>query len=355
MVIGQLGLAPNTLQGETVIVTGAGGGIEYEAVRDGVDQPSLPHEIRCDAFRSVEAYPYKSKGENMKYQSALKWLIPLISILALFSAAMGLFYETPGQPYSVTTFRGETVMINNHGLYRYDTVSSAAQMQGNDIITLVVGLPLLLVSTWLAFQGSIRGQLLLTGTLGFFLYTYMSMCMLTAYNSLFLVYVALFTLSLYAFILSMLSVDLADLPRHFSPRLPRGWIARVLFAVGGFLFLAWIGRVIPELLHPETPAALENTTTRVIQAMDLALIVPLAILSGILLLRRSAWGYLLASIAVLKGLTMALAVSTMAINMALKGVPDSLGIMIPFLVLTLLNMVMAVFLLKNVSERVRPV
>ena len=287
----------------------------------------------------------------MKYQSTLKWLIPVIGILALFAVLMGLFYETPGQPYPVTSFRGEQVMINGHGLYYYDTVSTVAQMQGNDIITLLVGLPLLVISTWMAIRGSLRGRLLLTGTLGFFLYTYMSMSMLTAYNRLFLVYVALFTMSLYAFILSMLSFDLADLPRHFSEKLPRGWIACVLFAVGAFLSLAWFGRVIPELLHPEMPAALENTTTRVIQAMDLALITPLAILAGILLLRRSSWGYLLASVAIIKGLTMALAVSAMGINMALKGVPDSLGILIPFLVLTTLNLVTAFFLIKNIDTK----
>jgi hypothetical protein len=284
----------------------------------------------------------------MKYRSALKWLVPCIGVLALFAASMGLFYQTPGEPYQYTNHRGETVMINGHGLYHYDTVSSVAQMQGNDLITLVVGLPLLVVSTWLALSGSLRGRLLLAGTLGFFLYTYMSMAMLTSYNALFLVYVALFTLSLYAFILSMLSFDLVDLPRHFSPCLPHGWIAGVLFAVGGFLLLAWLSRIISPLLQNQTPA-LENTTTLVIQTMDLSLIVPLAILSGILLLRHSAWGYLLASVAVLKGLTMALAVSTMGINMILAGVPDSLAIVIPFLILTLLNLAMAVLLLRNVD------
>ena len=286
----------------------------------------------------------------MKYQPTLKWLIPPIGILALFAILMGLFYETPGEPYAMTSFRGEEVMINGHGLYYYDTVSSAAQMQGNDFIALILGMPLLIVSTIMAFRGSLRGRLLLTGTMGFFLYTYLSMSMLTAYNMLFLVYVVLFTMSLYAFILCMLSFDLQDLPRHFSDKLPRGWISGVLFAIGGFLFLAWFGRVIPELLNPETPAALENTTTRVIQALDLALIVPLVVLSGILLLRRSAWGYLLASVAILKGLTMALAVSTMAINMALKGVPDSTAIMVPFLVLTAMTVVVAALLLRNIRE-----
>jgi len=293
----------------------------------------------------------------MKNQAALRWLIPLIAVLALFATGMGLYYQTPGAPYQYTNHRNETVMINGHGLYFYDTVSTVAQMQANDLITLMVGLPLLIVSAWLAFNGSLRGRLLLTGTLGFFLYTYMSMSMLTAYNALFLVYVALFTLSLYAFILSMLSFDLADLPRHFSPQLPHGWIAGVLFAVGGFLALAWVGRIVSPLLQNQTPA-LENTTTLVIQAMDLSLIVPLAILSGILLLRRSAWGYLLASVAVLKGLTMALAVSAMGINMILAGVPDSLAVVIPFLILTLLNLVMAGLLLRNVDvgpEALRPV
>jgi hypothetical protein len=286
----------------------------------------------------------------MKHQPALRLLIPSIFLFSLFAAAMGLLYDTPGQPYAITSFRGEPVTINGHGLYYYDTVSTAAQMQGNDLITLVVGLPLLALSAWLAFRGSLRGRLLLAGTLGFFLYTYGSMSVLTAYNALFLVYVTLLTLSLYAFILSLLAIDVEDLPRHFSPRLPRLGIALVLFAVGGFLALAWFARVVPELLNPQTPAALENSTTRVIQAMDLALIVPLAILGGILLLRRSPWGYLLASLAVLKGLTMALAVSTMAINMALAGVPDSLAIMIPFLVLTALTLVTAVVLLRHIHD-----
>lgn len=285
----------------------------------------------------------------MKNQATLKILIPLIGLFALFAAGMGLFYQTPGQPFAYTNHRGESVMIQGHGLYFYDTVSSAAQEQGNDIVTLAVGLPLLAISSWLAFRGSLRGRLLLTGTLGFFLYTYLSMCMLTSFNQLFLVYVALFALSFYAFILSMMSFDLATLPQHFSERLPRGWIAALLFLIGGFLSLAWLGKVVPPVLQNVTPT-LENTTTFVIQAMDLALIVPLAVLSGILLMRRSAWGYLLASVFVMKAITLGLAVSAMSINMTLAGTPDSLSIIVPFLVITLLNLFAAVSLLKNFHQ-----
>jgi len=107
--------------------------------------------------------------------------------------------------------------------------------------------------------------------------------------------------------------------------------------------------VIPETLFNQT-AAIENTTTRVIQAMDLALIVPMAVVAGILRLRRSAWGYLLASVFVMKAITMRLGVSTMGINQALMGTPESIAIVVPFLVITLVNLILAVILLKNVSE-----
>ncbi|MBK7176413.1 MAG: hypothetical protein IPH82_04370 [Chloroflexi bacterium] len=127
----------------------------------------------------------------------------------------------------------------------------------------------------------------------------------------------------------MMSFDLCALPRHFSERLPRRWIAGLLFVIGGFLSLAWLAKVVTPFLQNVTPP-LENTTTFVIQAMDLALIVPLAVLAGILLLRRDAWGYLLSSVFVMKAIALGLAVSAMSVNMTLAGTPGQpAAIMVP--------------------------
>lgn len=284
----------------------------------------------------------------MRNQTVLTWLVVLIGGLALFAAGAGLFWPAAGEPYPFTSVQGEQTLINNRGLYRYDTVSSAAQMQANDLITLVLGLPLLAAGAWLAGRGSLRGQLLLAGTLGFFLYTYMSMSVNTAYNPLFLVYVALFTLSLSAFGLSLAAINRSALPARFSERLPRRGIAGVFLAAGVFLIVAWVGGRIAPTWRGQTPA-LENGTTMVIQAMDLGLIVPLCFLSSLLLLRRSPWGYLLAAVFVMKMVTMGTAVSAMAINMALSGVPDSPIILIVFATLTVLNLIMAGLLLASVD------
>ena len=285
----------------------------------------------------------------MKSTPALKWLIPLIFVLTLVAAIAGL-WPGEGTPYSLTNFRGEEITINASGLYYWDTLSSAAQMQANDLVILVLGLPLLAVSFWLTLRGSLRGHLLLTGTLGFILYTYITMCFGAAYNQLFLVYVALFSLSLFAFILSMMSFDLKNLPAHFSEKLPRKWIAGLLFFTAAFLTLVWLGRIAPTILGNQIPM-LENVTSMFIQAMDLGVIVPLCVLSATLLLRRDPWGYLLASVSLLKFLTMGIAVTLMGLNMARAGVPDSEPMLVIFGTIALVNLVMVVVLLKKIQEK----
>lgn len=290
----------------------------------------------------------KMRQENREdMHPALKWLVSPIVVLALIAALVGL-WPGKGTPYPITNFRGEQVTINARGLYYWDTVSSAAQMQANDLVTLVLGLPLLAVAFTLARRGSLCGRLLLTGTLGFILYTYITMCFGAAYNRLFLVYVALFSLSLFAFILSLMSFDLRTLPARFSQTLPRGWVAGLLLVTAAFLALAWLGR-IAATFAPGTIPALENTTSMFIQAMDLGLIVPLCILAGVLLLRRSAWGYLLASVAVLKFVTMGLAVSLMALNQARVGVPISTVELVVFPIITLVNLGLAGLLLRSLE------
>ncbi len=283
----------------------------------------------------------------LKMNPALKWLVPCIALLLLAATLAGLA-PGDGQPITLTNFRGEPVTIKASGLYYWDTISSAAQMQANDLTTLVLGLPLLLVAFRLSLRGSLRSRLLLSGTLGFILYTYASMCFGAAYNRFFLVYVALFSLSLFAFILSMMAIDLRGLPGRFSPGLPVGWIAGLLFFTAAFLSLAWLGRIAPTLLRDQTPL-LENVTSMFIQALDLGVIVPVCVLGGVLLLRRQAWGYLMASICLVKFLTLGAAVSLMSLNMARVGAAISPVELVVFPVISAANLVMVVLLLKNIK------
>src|SRR5512134_254020 len=178
------------------------------------------------------------KGIKMKPNNIVIRLALLIIPLAVLAAGAGVFWQGSGEPYPFETLRGETVMIRGSGLYRYDTVNSSSQEIGTDVVTLLIGIPLLIAGIVLSRKGTLRGQLLLTGGLGYFLYTYGAMCFLTAFNPLFLVYVALFSLSLFGFILSMSNLDVDEVTRHISDGFPRRAIATYFIIVTVFLTLA---------------------------------------------------------------------------------------------------------------------
>jgi hypothetical protein len=104
----------------------------------------------------------------MRTSETLVTLSVLIAVLALVAAGLGVFWQGTGQPYEFRTLRGETVMIQGRGLYRYDTVSLAAQAIAQDVVTLVIGIPLLIAALVIFQRGKLRGKLLLPGRWGIF-------------------------------------------------------------------------------------------------------------------------------------------------------------------------------------------
>lgn len=287
----------------------------------------------------------------MNTKKTLIFLSVLIAVLALIAAGAGVFIPGEGDPFPFTTLRGETVMMHGRGIYANESVSGAAQVIGGDMVTLLIGIPLLLVAVLMVWRDSLRGRLLLAGILGYFLYTYTSIVFLAAYNVLFLVYVALFSLCLFAFVLAMTTIDLKTLPGYFVRPLPRKTIASFLFLIGAFLLLNWVGRaILPSLQSGTPPAILESYTTLVIQALDLGVIVPAAFLTGILLLQRKALGYLLASVVLIKGMTMAAAITVMVVMMIRAGVAVSPVETVIFPVIMLISAAFTTLVLRSVKE-----
>ncbi|MFD2878560.1 flavodoxin domain-containing protein [Paenibacillus rhizoplanae] len=157
---------------------------------------------------------------------------------------------------------------------------------------------MLLVSLLLSLRGTIRGRLLLAGALGYFTYTYASYCFLAMYNDLFLVYVLLFSGSLFAFILVFRSVEREGV--LMKTQLPAVSIGFILLLIAFLIIMLWLGRIAGGWRDGTVPALLEHYTTLVIQALDLAVLLPLMVLTGALLVRRQSYGYLLAPVVLVK-------------------------------------------------------
>jgi hypothetical protein len=239
-------------------------------------------------------------------------------------------------------------------LYR-DAPVNAAQAVGQDLITLVVALPVLVVSAILALRGSMRAHLVWQGALGYLVYTYASYALAIEFNSLFLVYVALLGLSLYTLIGGLATTDSAEIKAHFSRGTPVKAVSIFLAVVAVLFYLMWLSEDIPALLAGEVPQGVieAEAPTDVVHVLDMAWILPANVLMAIWLWRRRALGYALAGTLLSFLSLLVLAVMSMMVSQVLYGVAavaEALGIAVVFGVIFAISLGMLLWYLRGLKE-----
>ncbi|MFW6120191.1 MAG: hypothetical protein ACOC80_04750, partial [Petrotogales bacterium] len=115
-----------------------------------------------------------------------------------------------------------------------------------------------------------------------------------AYNQLFLVYVSLFSLNFFVFILIFPSIKLENLYKDEINNLPRLGPAIFMFASGLVTLFVWLEPLIKSMIEETPPELLGAYSTMVTDALDLGIITPLTIISGVLILRKKPLGYKIA-------------------------------------------------------------
>jgi hypothetical protein len=273
----------------------------------------------------------------------------LIFHLVLIAAALGVFYKTSGSPIEYTTVRGEQVIFQGSGLYRYDPAPFAREGVVWDAINLFVGLPLFAAAIFLNQRGSLRGRLLLGGLLFYFFYVYVLAMTGYAFNSLFLVYTAIFALSAVSFFINLHDIDVARLPARISPRFPHRLFIGFTFLMSALLVFLWLGRIIPIMVSGRFPPDSAGMTTLVSQGFDLGMIVPLLLSTGILLWRRSAWGYWLASVSLSYGLLMCITLPAWIVVPLIQDGKINPIEAVPFLLVCLAGLILAGMFFGNVQ------
>jgi hypothetical protein len=277
----------------------------------------------------------------MKISRAALWISLAVAVLAAAAAGFGLVWQAGSGPFEFATVHGKIVQIHGEGLYRFDTPIAALGSKAGDIITLCLAIPLLIVSAVLYRRGSFRGGLFLSGAFAYFLYTYGSLSLGIAYNNLFLLYVCLFGLSLFGLIIAARSFDLTKLAAQFSPRIPRHGVGVFCIVSGTVLALVWLAlSIIPALLRGTHAEEAEYYTTFITGVIDVGVLAPALIVSGILLIRRAPLGYLWA--ATLLVFTMALGPSlTLAgifqVTSGAITLGQAMAFAVPFVILTLVD------------------
>ena len=215
----------------------------------------------------------------------------VIAVLMIASSALGLFV---------------------HDLYR-DTAWGREAIRGGDLVTLVVVAPLLIAALIIAVRGSVRAQPVLLGLLVYSVYDYAYYVFGAVFNDVFLLHIALFSASVFALACALAGMDAEAIRDRLRADTAARWIGAMMAVVGALQGLLWGFLIVRyamtgELLH-DIPVAGQH----LVFALDLGLLIPTLILAGILLFRRTAFGYML-------GAAIALMAATYQLNLMAGGV-----------------------------------
>lgn len=177
-------------------------------------------------------------------------------------------------------------------IYGHETSALDNAAAAQDLVNVVLVGPLLLVLAVRAYRGSVRSWLCWLGCLSFTVYNYAIYAVSIHFGPLFLTWIMVLGLSLFALLGGLAALEPSVLRARFAGRPVRlpGWfliVVAVLFA------LLWLSEIVPDLLagRLSTSATVWDVPTNPVHVLDLAFFLPAACLTGVLLLRHHWLGY----------------------------------------------------------------
>jgi hypothetical protein len=193
----------------------------------------------------------------------------------------------------VTSLAG--LAFGRQGLYTPDPGTLPAFL-GQDALSLVFGVPLLLGSVVLARRGSLRALLLWLGALFYVAYSYAYYLLNPEFNALYLAYLAIVSMSLYGLLYLLLSVDAEAIKSRLEAQTPVRLIGGFMMVMALLLATKWIATIIAAQSSGVTPPHKEL----VVWPLDLVVALPALFWGGVWLWRRQALGYVVAGLLLVK-------------------------------------------------------
>ena len=285
----------------------------------------------------------------MKNNKIITILVLLIIIFSGIATVMGITSNNGSGEYDYMSIRGENITIYGKGLYRHMSADVAIQGIAQDYITLFLGIPLLLFALFLFRKNNIKGLFLLSGTLMYFLVTYLFYTAMAMYNVMFLVYLALLCLSFFAFVLTFFCYNITEIKQMFRSEKLIRYSGLFLVINSVMVAMLWLSIVVPPLLDGSIyPKELQHYTTLIVQGFDLGLLLPIGIVSGILAFRKNRYGYLFTTINLIFLSTLMAALTSKILFMANAG-ENVIPVIFIMPTVCLISAVLSLFILKKMK------
>ncbi len=187
------------------------------------------------------------------------------------------------------------------GLYQ-DGPWAREALRGGDLTTLLLAAPILGWSLTLSIRGSLLARAAWIGALAYGIYNYAYYVFGAAFNDIFLVHIALLTLSIGATALAVASLDVRAVAAAFRVGRAARWVGGFLVVVGSILGGLWVFLAIRFAVTGELMADIPADGIHLVFAIDLSLLVPALVVAGVLLWRRTGIGVVFGAVMTVMGL-----------------------------------------------------
>jgi hypothetical protein len=232
-----------------------------------------------------------------------------------------------------------------HYLYQ-DSDFIQVAWRSNDMVTLLVAVPLMILSMVFAKRGSDRWLLVWMGMLLYTLYNYSFYLFGAIFNKFFLVYASLVALSIYTLILSLSHLDVKSIAARFNAKTPVKAVSLYLVAVTLPLLYVEVSQCINFLISEKQPEA-----PPLIFALDFIFVIPATVLAAVHIWNRHPWGYILAVLMLVKGFVYGLVLSIGTGILAYASVFGKMDSLMPFYIVVAIGGLAGCWLLlRNLND-----
>ena len=205
-------------------------------------------------------------------------------------------------------------------IYARETALWAAQGAGQDAVTLLAA-PAILAAAWHARRGGIAATFVWLGLMLYLAYSYVLCAFFVHFNALFLVYTGVLGLSVYAIAGAAADLGRGEWDRRFAGAKGEHALAGLMIVAAIAFAALWLSEIVPALVAGGPPPSARDAGLLVnpVHVLDLGLVFPAMLASGILLWRRRTIGFLAALPLAAFMVTMGVAIVGMAMAMAVRG------------------------------------
>lgn len=271
---------------------------------------------------------------NLYKEDKKLWLFHAASIFSVIAAVFVIWFAAR--------------IPDSYGVYNQHLLWQA---KGQDIITLCLVVPLMILAIFFSMRKSAEASLFLAGCLGYMFYTYVTFSYLT-YARLSLIYIAIYSFSLFGLIDFFINTNFSFAEKYLKNKGVNLIVSIYNIIVAVLFSLLWLKDLSYTLFTGIIPYSVKlNNGGSAVYANDLGFFLPSILIAGILLFRRKNFGFILTSVVLVKQAMMGMAILGMLYMMNLGKQTIQLREVMFFAVITIISTISMVAFYSQLMKK----